>query len=284
VLAVAEARLGHYDQAVRRLDAIIAEQTAFGVTGLLLGASFEARARIAIWMGDEAAVQLYGRRTAREYRHGAGCPVGARYERLMDEARSVAPLGLPALSEFEMTKIASSRIEGPESASVVVTRAMRGTATREQRAERALDLICAGERSSGFLFLLGESGELELVASRPSPAASGETRVPSAKLLEFVASAVQRELDASDEATQMATAAALLSPKNPNTFTTEAGERYELFFLASTEADGVRYAGVAVVCVPGEAARSIRDTLIVTALGAHLVRSGTVAGVRQRSA
>jgi tetratricopeptide (TPR) repeat protein len=65
-LALAEAKAGDYAGGSARLDRLICEQTALGVTGLHLGTTYEARARIAIWAHDALAIQHFGRLTARE--------------------------------------------------------------------------------------------------------------------------------------------------------------------------------------------------------------------------
>lgn len=96
-----------YAGAAMRLEAVIEGQRRLGVTGLNLGASYEARARVAIWAGDSAAVEFYSGLTAREYRHGRGSPLGARYERLAREA-SGAGMRAPELSEFESTLLVST--------------------------------------------------------------------------------------------------------------------------------------------------------------------------------
>ena len=70
--------------------------------GLILGRSYEARARIAIWAGDDAALTEYADLTAREYRHGrrlaARSALGAADGRGAAgvEARARAPRGLRA--------------------------------------------------------------------------------------------------------------------------------------------------------------------------------------------
>ena len=87
VLGLTEARLGRYEQASARLDKLIADQRSLGVSGLNLGASYEARARAAIWAGDAQAVGRFGARAAQQYRYGQGSMLGVRYERLMEEAQ-----------------------------------------------------------------------------------------------------------------------------------------------------------------------------------------------------
>ena len=85
-----------------------------------LGVSYEARARIAIWAGDGPGVAEYARLTAHEYRHGSGSPLGARYERLMDEARSAISGPLPNLEDFQSRALASTKVDGPAPATAVV--------------------------------------------------------------------------------------------------------------------------------------------------------------------
>ena len=87
MLGLTEARLGRYDQASARLDQLIADQSALGVSGLNLGASYEARARAAIWAGDTQAVKRYSALAAQQYRYGHGSMLSVRYERLMEEAQ-----------------------------------------------------------------------------------------------------------------------------------------------------------------------------------------------------
>jgi hypothetical protein len=98
-LALAEAKLGAFDEAVARLEGVIQDQLALGVTGLHLGATYEARARVAIWRHDASGVEKFTRLTAREYRHGEGSPLGARYERLMHEAQRFGHDTAPLLDD-----------------------------------------------------------------------------------------------------------------------------------------------------------------------------------------
>jgi hypothetical protein len=80
---------------------LIADQRAIGITGLLLGASYEARARVAIWSGDQAGIARYLTLTATEYRHGHNSALGARYERLLREAHGAVQAQLPTLADFQ---------------------------------------------------------------------------------------------------------------------------------------------------------------------------------------
>ena len=93
-VALAEGKLQAYDPATARLQRLIAAQRELGVRGLHLGASYEARTRIAIWAGDKPAIAEYGRLTALEYHHGASSPLAARYERLLEEAERAGVMSL----------------------------------------------------------------------------------------------------------------------------------------------------------------------------------------------
>jgi hypothetical protein len=78
-----------------RLERLIERQRELGVSGLQLGATYEARTRVAIHALDHDAARSYAQRTAEEYRHGLGSVLGARYERLCEEARR-AGIGIEA--------------------------------------------------------------------------------------------------------------------------------------------------------------------------------------------
>jgi hypothetical protein len=107
-LALSEAKLGALSSAVARLEDLIARQLALGVSGLRLGLNYEARAQIAIWGDDAVGFDEYARLTAREYRYGANSPLGARYERLTQEAHRHGFRASAALSDFAPITITDS--------------------------------------------------------------------------------------------------------------------------------------------------------------------------------
>jgi hypothetical protein len=97
-LALAEAKLPDMTEvATQRIMRSIVAQTELGIQGLRLGASYEARTRLAIWAGDGPAAVHYARLTAHEYRYGAGSVLGARYQKLREEARLAGIDLLPEL-------------------------------------------------------------------------------------------------------------------------------------------------------------------------------------------
>ena len=169
MLALAEARLGEHAAAAQRLEQVAERQVEIGVQGLHLGATYEARTRVAIWAGDESAVQEYGHKTAREYRHGHGSPLGARYERLMDEARLGGFELLPELSELAGAP-GRRRWDDAQATVALVERKLAASSSSRERAERALELLCsARKRPAGHLFL-HDGAVLVLAASHATAA------------------------------------------------------------------------------------------------------------------
>ncbi|HKU40458.1 MAG TPA: protein kinase [Polyangiales bacterium] len=180
-VALAQARMGDYAGACERLSALIERQHSLGVTGLHLGASYEARARAAIWCGDEEGVEKYGRMTAEQYRHGRGSPLGARYETLMSEARRGGVNVLPALSTFETQVIGLTELRGaPSSTFTMVSSALRSVADVELRNRRALELICQAYSAEGGQLYLLHGKQLARVASA-GPHDAGDAQLDLAR-------------------------------------------------------------------------------------------------------
>src|SRR5262249_6201199 len=153
-LALAEGKSGDYDAAADRLDAVIDAKRELGVTGLGIGTMYEARARIAIWAGDDAGLEKYAALTAKEYRHGRGSALGARWERLMAEARRASNRGLPRATEIDSMRM---RSEYRTSVVRLVSQTLATASTPAERAHRALKLLCDDRGARvGHLYLVGE--------------------------------------------------------------------------------------------------------------------------------
>jgi hypothetical protein len=273
--ALADAKLGNFDRAVARIERVIARQCELGVTGLNLGASYEARARVAIWAGDADAVQKYTRLTAQEYRHGRGSPLGARYERLMEEAGKAGSGPLPSLADFDA---GSGRSQGllTTTPDALVTHAMSGADHAADRARRALQLLCDERKSDGgHLYLFADTG-LTHVAS------TGD-RSPPEGLLSFLSDRVE-EADA-DLVTM--TVAALAEQPEPTddstTFVDESGIFHDPLMLTCVLDGEARQAGVAVLAHREMPVRKPISRL-VAAVSAHLIRAGDTTGIVAKDA
>jgi tetratricopeptide (TPR) repeat protein len=265
-LALAEAKLGDYAQARARLEDLIARQRALGIDGVNLGATYEARARIAIWAGDTAAVEEYGRLTAETYRHGRGSPLGAMYERLMDEARQAGVHVLPQLSEFESTLMMATSVGQLSRVGERVARRFEAEPTAEGRARCALQILCeAHGASGGYLYLHGERG-FTLVAA---PAGEGEP----AGLHEFVTQYAQQEIEPELE-TMIASEASGETSCQPDLWHAGDGTAYRPLLLTFTRAGADVHAGVALLARRSAQDRSGPSTEVIAAVAVHLSDHG----------
>ncbi len=270
-LALAEAKLGDYPGASRRLEEVIRDLEALGITGLELGATCEARARIAIWANDDAAIEMYGRLTAKEYRHGERSPLGARYERLMDEARSSGVFVLPELNEFQI-KLTTTNWRGTEStATTVVARdPLVGAKSASERAERALWLLCeARDARSGQLYLY-RAGRLELAASLGQSPPTPELRGLSER---FAAQQLRP-----DEYATVIEAEQVPSPEASSWLDTR-GVVHQFLLLCGKHGDERLCAGVAVVEASADTAIDSDVRQLLDELAGELLTRGDAGGV-----
>lgn len=159
-LALAEAHLGKTDSALTRIQSIVEEQTSLGVTGLLLGRTYEYAARVGIQSKNAVLLETYSSLAAEQYRAGEKSILGNRYERLLEDARGaglIEAVPQDAHGRAEALRAASSWSR--------VTTAMAGCTDSAERAQRALGVLCTGKvLNRGHLFLFGREG-LSLAAS-----------------------------------------------------------------------------------------------------------------------
>jgi tetratricopeptide (TPR) repeat protein len=101
----------HVEQAEQLAERCIAEIEAAGVTGLLRGAAYEARARVAIARGDGAAFERCAECCAALYQHGHNRALRAKYERLLRDAQQA---GLTSPSDLKATVNLTSQLSGTD--------------------------------------------------------------------------------------------------------------------------------------------------------------------------
>ena len=270
-LALAEAKLNDFETAASRLNAVIAEQEAAGATGLVLGASYEARARIAIWSGDDAALEKYAKLTAREYLHGLGSSLGARWERLMAEMRSATKHSSPRVEEF-----ASGRLTVGHATAVtkVANEFLKEALTAQDRAARVLKLLCDDRAAtSGHLYLVGGAG-LTLASSLGSIA-------PTDALTQYVREFFDERMSDDVHPTLAVADEQVVSTLDARScFRDPAGVEYRPVLMTSVgELGGPRHAGVAVLAESGRMDRPAGGAPLVAALSAYLIQSGDTRGV-----
>jgi hypothetical protein len=272
-LALALTRLGEYSQACARLQALIDRQLGLGVTGLHLGASYEARARIAIIANDQPAVETYARLTAEQYRHGRGSPLGARYEALMSEARSAGVVVLPSLSDFEIHTIGLTEVRTiSSSAFAYVTSALRTVTDADQRSQRALRLICdAYSAESGHLYLIRHEHDLERTASQ-GPHPPGEAQLALAQ------TCLDQAMSQDDVATEMVSETTGLGAGVAVLWTQEGSIEHRTLMVSARVDGAIRHAGV-VVLMSASSKPKPEAVATLSAVGTLLLELGDTSGV-----
>jgi tetratricopeptide (TPR) repeat protein len=272
-LALAETRLGAYPQACARLQVLIDRQLGLGVTGLHLGASYEARARIAIIANDQPAVEIYARLTAEQYRHGRGSPLGVRYEALMAEARSAGVAVLPSLSDFEVNTIGLTEVRANSSSTYAhVTSALRTAVDAEQRGQRALRMICdAYSAEGGHLYVIRGNQELERTASQ-GPYDATEAQ------LKLAQSCFDQAMNQDDVATEMVSETTGLGTGVAVLWTQDGSVEHRTLMISARVEGALRHAAVAVLI---SASTKPKPDAIATlsAVGKLLLELGDTTGV-----
>lgn len=263
-LALAEARLGE-PQAATRLEAAIARQLALGISGLQLGLSYEARAQIAIWCADATAFDHYAELTAREYRYGADSGLGVRYGRLINDAGRHGLRAKTALADLAVpSPIVSTRHSSADLAGIV-ERTMARTRRARERAQAALQLICASRHAScGHLYTASPEGLVwsASLGDCPPPAAS------MAALHDALVKAEARER-AIDEIT---TGEPLAHPDVESSIAVD-GTEYALLPLSYAVEGAARAVAVAAVAVTAAARDPWRQKQLLEVVALHLAQA-----------
>jgi hypothetical protein len=139
-LALTLARVGQHEPALKTIDALIETGEALGSTGLVLGVFYEARARIAIAMGERACYESSSAQSAREYQKGRNSALSAKFAHLLEDGRrrgltqddpANEAIGLSeAEPETEYNTVSSRIIEcvdGPDRARCALTMLLQST-------------------------------------------------------------------------------------------------------------------------------------------------------------
>jgi hypothetical protein len=273
-LALAEAMLGDQSAAEARLERIIAAQCEFGVTGLNLGLSYEARTRVAILSDDRAVVERYAQLTAREYGHGRRSALGARYERLMLEARSHGITTLRPASTALDAGLASIGLDGEQvTVDSSLGQHLAAITDHAERAQYALRLLCnAHAAKHGHLYLVRDAS---LVC-----AASCEANAPSPALDAQVRGFWNVQLDDADMPTAFVpTNAWLPSSSGPTLWTDLDGTSFRTLILHCTIEGSFQQVGVLVVASDVSVSSDVNAAELTTTIAAHLVQTGAATRV-----
>jgi hypothetical protein len=261
-IAAAEAKLGRFEAASMRVEAVIAEQTALGVTGLQLGRSYEVAARVALQVNDGERFHRFAALAREQYHPGKSSVLGALYERLMDEGRQAR------LVEFDPAAAGDQESHSHGRSTGDLESLMADCTNARERAERALGLLCDGDPPTRGHLLLCTAEGLALVAS--NTACNSVTEIVS-----FASGCLERE----SQASSMETGA--LSSLSVGTLSAEWRDRegadYEVVLLAASVSGTFSIGGV-VLLAKGDA-MLVRNPRLVEAIARTLITSGDAISV-----
>ena len=265
MLAVAEARLGAFEAAEARLEALRDQEIARGVTGLRLGLCYEAFARVALARNDRAAFEHYAALAAGEYRHAARSPLAARYERLMlDAQRHGWQLESSAARELTASALSPSRTTMSELQGEVAG-ALLGARDDHELALRALRLLCELRAVRvGHFYRVATDGSLVHVASHA-------VNEPPPDLAAHVRDYLLREQRSSESETSIATSMAELTVTATSPRVRAGSGDYELLPLTHSRGGGAPIAIIALELRSAPNKKPLRNqTQLLRAIAAHI--------------
>lgn len=158
-LALVEGQLGLFESAIERLDRGIEYREFYGMHGLNLGWSYEARARVSLWRNDREGFERSVRSCAVHYQGGRDNPaLAARYEHLMQAARET----WQDMDQFDLADTAvctSAKSSALSAAQTSMLHTLIQCKDRDERARMVLRyLLETTECHDGQLYLLREDG------------------------------------------------------------------------------------------------------------------------------
>ncbi len=149
-LAVAHARGGAAEDALRQCEAVEETFRALGTRGMNLGLACEARARVALELGDREGFTRFAAQTADHFRAGTNPALAAKLQRLMREGRRREGSG----------GTARAAVPGGEGEIESVVRVLDSCTTPEQRLSGALTLLLDRAGAARGFLLSPDDGHL----------------------------------------------------------------------------------------------------------------------------
>jgi hypothetical protein len=204
--------------------------------------------------------------TAREYRHGADSPLGARFDRLVQEATRHGMQSSIRLSDFATSTVLGDATTLLHDVHGAVLRAMQGAQTPEDRAGRALRLLCEAHAAGiGHLFLRS-SGAFILRASHPGAAPPEGLRLLAHEFM-------LQQQSKTDMISDIATGD-LEEEQSSARLANVDGISYKLLLLSCAVGGAGRMAGVAAVAEGTESASHPSQAILLSSLATHFVQAG----------
>jgi hypothetical protein len=152
--ALTQAVLGDHQSAIRNAQDMIDTYTKLGSSGLTLGLIYEARARVAIYMGDLENLKIYARLCAEQYRTGHNPTLRAKYEKLLQEANYA---GMNMSTNLERAAEMSNEIS--DRLLEQTTSSLSQCSNVKEQMRRLLEILVKHSNSNGgFLFTMRGNG------------------------------------------------------------------------------------------------------------------------------
>ncbi len=260
------AAAGEHEEAVRRIDASIAEGVALGRAGLALGALHETRARVAITMRDRASFEHFAELCANEYRLSYNAGLGARFAKLFEDAERHGLGATPSLHDFSAPAPHGERVDA-----VIQQRLSECTGDRE-RGQCVLEILLqAASSDRGCLFGVRDDRAV-LLAARPDDAVDPNLGAFVEECLTTQSAAVDEStVDDIEDASRTHTEAFAR-------FVDAEGRQHEPIYLITPESESATLAAVLVLPLAAGAIAAPSRRLL-EALARELVEHGDVTGL-----
>jgi hypothetical protein len=272
-LALAEARGGRLPRATARIEALIETERQDGVSGLSAAASYEARARIAIWARDADTAARYAALAVRERGGRSASASAPQVVRLLEEARGFGLDFELEPTDFEVSVLGASR-SAVDPLGAPMIEALAGCETGEQRAARTLELLCGLAHSAGgHLYLVGADRELVLAATRNAPP-------PSAEAARFARGFFAQQLDDAQMTEGLTQATHMLSLPGAGAYIDSDRAEHHLFVLSCKQQGELVYVGLAVVAASKNQRVDPEAMVYSAGLAAALLRAADTSGIR----
>jgi tetratricopeptide (TPR) repeat protein len=267
-LAIALAQGGEYAQALALLDSVIAVCERLHMGGLSLGAVYEARARIAIWMNDGDAFARYSELCAVEYKKGRNPALVAKFARLMDEARQSEPqASVPPRAAAELLELSQT-----ETGLETIQSRMLECVDEGDRARCALTILLQSSDSfAGYLFGVRDEALVPLAGLPEVTADDGLAR--------WLRDCLKAEIESQASATATADGEDEAPSGEPSMrYTDGDGRCFEPIFLVGKREHEQRIAAVlAMQIAPGP--RTIPPKELLAEIADQLFDHGDVTGI-----
>jgi hypothetical protein len=273
-LALAEAKLGRFESAGARMDALLEYQTQIGMQGMPMAQSYVTRARIAIWAQDAGAAARFAALASGEPGGDKVLATVVHNEPLIAEARRAGVELALAPSAFEISVFGNSTATPESPLANQLREALRRCADAEARAARTLELLselALGENAQ--LYLAGRDERLMLVATSPGAK-------PDARAMQFAQGFFAQQLDDEGFTAGLTHATQMLSLPGAAAYVDERGREARLFMLTCKERGTLVYVGLAVMQVKSKARLDAQLAGHITVLAACLLSSGDTPGIR----